>query len=58
MPSWSTDGEHWGWQFTTEAFGANGAAQFAVGNGVVVAMHQDFEATESGAVRIFSARVG
>jgi hypothetical protein len=54
---WSADGEHWGWQFATEAFGANGGAQFAVGDGAVVAMYQDFEAGMS-SVRMFTARVG
>ena len=54
---WSADGEHWGWQFTAEAFGANGGAQFAVGDGAVVAMYQDFEAGMS-VVRMFTALVG
>jgi len=54
---WSTDGETWGWQFATEAFGVNGGAQFAVGDGVVVAMYQDFDEADTGAVRIFTARV-
>ena len=53
---WSADGEHWGWQFTAEAFGANGGAQFAVGDGAVVAMYQDFEAGTS-VVRLFTALV-
>ena len=55
---WSTDGETWGWQFSTDAFGANGGAQFAVGDGVVVAMYQPFDAADGGAVRIFTAQVG
>lgn len=54
---WSADGEHWGWQFTVEAFGANGGAQFAVGDGAVVAMHQDFDEGMS-VVRVFTALVG
>ena len=54
---WSADGEHWGWQFTVEAFGANGGAQFAVGDGAVVAMYRDFEAGMS-VVRMFTAQVG
>jgi hypothetical protein len=55
---WSADEEHWGWQTTTEAFGVNGYAQLAVGDGAVVAMYQSFERAETGTVRIFTAHVG
>lgn len=40
---WSGDGgETWGWQTSTEAFGVNGWAQFAVGDGIVIAMVEEF----------------
>ncbi len=39
---WSGDGgQTWGWQTSTEAFGINGWTQFAVGDGIVVAMVEE-----------------
>ncbi len=54
---WSADGEHWGWQTATEAFGTNGLIQLAVGDGAVVATFEELTDTpnEPPTVRIFAA---